>query len=391
MKDTFLKSLYKRRGGIKLGTGRVLSAYNEIKTKEIKSYHVAGTNGKGTTVYAISKLLKDEGYNVGSFISPHIVNYNERILLNGKNISDESTERIYNWLSENTSNFEDLSFFEITFLIAWRYFEENSVDRAVFETGLGGRLDATNVISHPKVSVITSIGLDHTHILGKTIEQIALEKLGIVGKKDITIFADIEEPLLSFMTKVAKEKESSKIIKYSNNIKIIPPKSFLSDKQIINLKAAATAFIYGEKSSKKEFDFSKLKLPARFQIIDDKYILDVAHNPQAIDSLKNQLKIKYGKVSIIFGAMKDKDITTVLKELNEVTDKFYFIYLDNNGERGATVEEMVKKAPKEIKEKIVFTKNTEETLEKASKDLNKVAVTGSFFTIEKFLKWYKHD
>ncbi len=391
MKNIFLESLYKRRGGIKLGRGRVESAYKEIKTREIKAYHVAGTNGKGTTVYAISKLLIDEGYKVGSFISPHLVDYNERILLNGKNISDTDAERIYNWLSERTTNFDELSFFEITFLIAWKYFEENNVDRAVFETGLGGRLDATNVISHPKVSVITSIGLDHTHILGDTIEKIAFEKLGIIGKNDITVFADIEEPLLSFMTKDANEKGSIKTLKYYDDIKIRTPKSFISDKQMKNLKAAATAFINGENSSKREFDFSNLELPARFQLIDNKYILDVAHNPQAINSLKDQIKNTYGKVSIVFGAMKDKDITSVLHELNDVTDRFYIIYLDNNGERGATVEEILERAPEEIKEKIVLTSTSSEALEKAAEDPNKVAVTGSFFTIEKFLEWYRND
>ena len=121
--DDFLSNLYKRRGGIKLGLGRVVDAFPQIFGHPIPVYHVAGTNGKGTTVYAIDEILRSSGLKTGRFISPHLINYNERIAVNDCDISNDAVVDIYNYLEKKLSNFDELSFFEITFLIACKFFE----------------------------------------------------------------------------------------------------------------------------------------------------------------------------------------------------------------------------------------------------------------------------
>ncbi len=393
MKNDFLSKLYSRRGYIKLGLDRIKKAFLQIKTKEFPVYHIAGTNGKGTVVYAVDHLLRNNSMSVGRFISPHIVDYNERIAVNGKNITDEELKEIYNFLEKSVDNFDELSFFEITFLIAWKFFELKNVDRAVFEVGLGGRLDATNVIDYPKTDFLVSIGLEHTRVLGDTVEEIASEKLGIVHKKDSLFLGNIDEALLEHICFEATGKGVERIVRFFHSDDLVFPKnSCFSKEQKANLELAFNAVSVVEKIT-PVFDFQNFEIPGRFQYFKKDIIFDVAHNPPAIFSLVNHLKKLNKNPVVIFGAMRDKDIKSILNYLSEISDTIFLIHLDNASQRGETVENMLQKASLEIKNRLKFEKNSKETIRKALKiakeHQKQIVVTGSFFMIEKFLEIYR--
>ncbi|GIR15403.1 hypothetical protein CM15mP27_1540 [bacterium] len=172
-----------RRLGIKTGLEHTLSLLNHVDNphKNFPSIHVAGTNGKGSTCLMISSILKSMNLKVGTYTSPHLIKFNERIRVNNIEISDKY---ICSFLEQNERKIKQIksTFFETTTAMAFSYFNDQKVDVAVIETGLGGRLDSTNVLQ-PKVTVLTSISLDHTKILGSSLEQIAIEKCGIIKKK----------------------------------------------------------------------------------------------------------------------------------------------------------------------------------------------------------------
>ena len=390
--DDFLEQLYSRRGGIKLGLGRVADAFPVIFEKNIPVYHVAGTNGKGTAVYALDHILRSNGLKTGRFISPHLFRFNERIAVDGADISDGEVREIYDWLEKKIDNFEELSFFEITFvfLIAWKYFELKGCERAVFEVGLGGRLDATNVIKGPKTDIITSIGLDHTHILGDTLEKIALEKLGIVKNGDTVLIGSGKDAVFDrWMGEVALSK-GARIVedeKIAGNIGISG--DFASPEQEKNIKLALKAALLTEKEGLKVPDFGTLRLPSRFEFVEENIVTDVAHNPPAIASLVETVKRKLGKVTVLYGAMKDKDITQILDLIGEISDDIFVINLEADNDRGAKVGDILERASSTVAEKIKYAATDDETMRQAlvasQKNGIKLLVTGSFHTIEKFM------
>lgn len=399
MKNDFLEDLFKRKGGIKLGLGRIESAFPLILEKQLPVYHVAGTNGKGTTVYAISHILEKNGMKTGRFISPHLYDYNERIAVNGINISDLEIKDLYSHIERTVPDFDELSFFEITFLIAWKHFEISNCDRVVIEVGLGGRLDATNVMNWTKTDIITSIGHDHTHILGDTLDKIAKEKLGIVKKGDIvilgqnnTVGAKDFSPLLhgfdAWMASEAVSRGASLVLnEFSYDLEHINDIN-LSDDQKRNIRLACCAVSSTEKNAVIP-EFSSLKLPGRFQEISPGIIIDVAHNPPAILSLVEFIKQKGEKVVVLYGAMKDKDIEKVTQYLSEIAVAIFVISLDAEN-RGANAGEITERTHGKAGNLLRVSDNDEKTIENAIRFSREngvdLLVTGSFHTIEKFVR-----
>lgn len=388
--DDFLQQLYQRRGGIKLGLGRVADAFPVIFEKNITVYHVAGTNGKGTAVYSLDHVLRSNGLKTGRFVSPHLLRYNERISVDGVDIADGEVREIYRYLEKKINGFEELSFFEVTFLIAWKYFEISCCDRAVFEVGLGGRLDATNVIEGPKTDIITSIGLDHTHILGDTLEKIALEKLGIVKNGDKVLIGGSADPDFDkWMAELALSKGAKRVDDDSLNLDIVFPPSCMSPEQKKNVRLAVKAALVSEDKGLKIPDFGAMRLPARFEFIGPDIIADVAHNPPAMESLAKTVKERLGKVVVLYGAMKDKDVTKVLDIIGEITDSIFVVNLEADNDRGAKVGDILDRAGASVSCKIRYAGTDEKTIENAlefaRKNGKKLLVTGSFHTVEKFL------
>lgn len=392
--DDFLQQLYRRRGGIKLGLGRVEDAFPVIFEKKIPVYHVAGTNGKGTAVYSLDHILRSNGLKTGRFVSPHLLRYNERISVDGVDIADGEVREIYKYLEKKIIDFEELSFFEITFLIAWKYFEISGCDRAVFEVGLGGRLDATNVIEGPKTDIITSIGLDHTHILGDTLEKIALEKLGIVKKDDIVLIGGSSDPAFDrWMAEVALSKGAKSVDDDSLNLDIAFPISCMSQEQKKNVRLAVKAVLSSEEQGLKIPDFSEMRLPARFEFIEPDILIDVAHNPPAMESLAKTVKERLGKVVVLYGAMKDKDVTKVLDIIGKITDSIFVVNLEADNDRGAKVADILERVSESAAGKIKYAETDEKTIEEAlsfaRKNGKTLLVTGSFHTVEKFIFYFK--
>ena len=388
--DDFLQQLYRRRGGIKLGLGRVADAFPVIFEKNIPVYHVAGTNGKGTAVYALDHILRSNGFKTGRFVSPHLLKYNERISVDGIDIADGEVREIYRYLEKKISVFDELSFFEITFLIAWKYFEMHDCDRAVFEVGLGGRLDATNVIEGPKTDIITSIGLDHTHILGDTLEKIALEKLGIVKNGDkVLIGGSADSAFDKWMAEVALSKGAKRVDDDSLNLDIVFPQSCISPEQKKNVRLAVKAALISEEKGLNIPDFGSMRLPARFEFIEPDIVVDVAHNPPAVESLAKTVRERLGKVVVLYGAMKDKDVTKVLDIIGEISDSIFVVNLEADNNRGAKVGDILERAGEVVAGKIKYAATDEKTIEQAlafARENGKtLLVTGSFHTVEKFV------
>jgi dihydrofolate synthase / folylpolyglutamate synthase len=388
LRNDFLEKLFKRKGGIKLGLGRVAGAFPSVLEKKIPVYHVAGTNGKGTAVYSIAHILEKNGFRTGRFISPHLFDYNERISVDGVDISDAKVRELYGFLEKNVDGFDELSFFEVTFLMAWKHFELENCDRVVLEVGLGGRLDATNVIDWPKTDIITSIGLDHTHILGDTIEKIALEKLGIVKKDDTVIIGSD----ISWLKKEALSRGAEAVTdeNFYGNLEI--DRDDLSPHQIKNIKLAVTAVKITEKNTVIP-DFSEMVLPGRYQLIEPDVRIDVAHNPPAVRSLVEHIAEKGIRPVVVFGAMKDKDIGSVLDELARIAVEIHVITVEEEN-RGASADEIISRSSEYAEKIIKKSQNDEETMKNAllSAHANntELLVTGSFYTIEKFVKWRKN-
>jgi dihydrofolate synthase / folylpolyglutamate synthase len=173
---------------------------------KIKTVHIAGTNGKGSVSHLLASILQESGFKTGLYTSPHLKDYRERIRINGQKIPEE---KIIDFVNQYHSSFDEIhsSFFEWTFALAMNYFAEEKVDIAVIETGLGGRLDSTNIIT-PELSVITNIGLDHTNLLGDTFEKIAIEKAGIIKKGIPVVLGKIQQQLISIFKEKAKTNKA---------------------------------------------------------------------------------------------------------------------------------------------------------------------------------------
>ena len=194
---------------------------DEFKHPEdkIKAIHIAGTNGKGSVTEMITNVLINEGYTVGKFISPHLIHYNERISVNNNNISNIEMEELIEKINPaiekyNSTSDVPITLFELETTMAFLYFEQKKCDFVVLETGLGGMYDCTNIINHPLVSIITSIGYDHMHILGNTLPEIAYQKAGIIKRNSHTVIFE-EKPEIDnvFIGECKKKNSILRIVK----------------------------------------------------------------------------------------------------------------------------------------------------------------------------------
>lgn len=284
-----------------------------------KTIHVAGTNGKGSTCSFLASLLKENGGKIGLFTSPHIFDFRERIRINGKEISEEEVLSVCNLIK--TANLPiQPSFFEITFVMAMLHFEANNCDVAVIETGLGGRLDATNVLE-PLLSIITNISFDHQYLLGNSLEEIATEKAGIIKQKIPVLVAEQRIELQRLFAEKA-DLEKSKIF-YLNQSKVTP--FAIASYQQTNLQTALQALEIIEIEFTEELINKAIKnlflnsgLYGRFQKIKDNptIIIDAAHNIGGIQILISELKqTPPNKIKFLIGLTSDKNIEELIGAL----------------------------------------------------------------------------
>lgn len=344
--------------------------------KDLKVIHVAGTNGKGSTSSYINSILVEEGYKVGLFTSPYLEEFTERIQVNNKNMHKEDLGRI----TEFTKSKIDLMLskgknhpteFEIVTAIAFQYFKEKGVDYVVLEVGMGGRLDSTNVIENPLVSVITPISLDHTDYLGDTIDKIAFEKAGIIKKNGYVVSHPQEEQAMDVVKKQCKEKNSRLFVpsigtinikKYDDNgirfdIDILDnfyddlEIGLLGEHQVNNVAVALTTvrilldyhnITISNKAIKN--GLKNAKWPGRMEIIQKNPIIliDGAHNLQGAVALRKTIeRIFTGKNIIgVLGILGDKDYEGIINEIIPLCSRV--IVTRPNNPRALSVDKMIK-------------------------------------------------
>lgn len=289
--------------------------------KNFKTIHVAGTNGKGSTSSMIASVFMEAGYKVGLYTSPHLKDFRERITINGKKVSKNY---VHQFVLNHKSFFENtqLSFFEMTVGLAFKYFSDKKVDIAIIEVGMGGRLDSTNIIT-PLLSVITNIGKDHTQFLGDTLEKIAFEKAGIIKSNIPVIIGEYTSETKPVFLEIAKQNHS-KIHFTQDEMHPDYVCGLLGDYQKKNKKTVIETFrnlnsdfIITEENIKNGIlnVVKNTNLQGRWQIMQEnpKAICDTAHNAHGLQIVMNQLKKeKFNHLHIVLGVVNDKDLDSIL-------------------------------------------------------------------------------
>jgi dihydrofolate synthase / folylpolyglutamate synthase len=313
-----------QRFGIKLGLEniqRLLRAL-EVPAKEQRIVHVAGTNGKGSVCAMIDAICRALGYRTGLFTSPHLVTYRERIRVDGEMIAEEKVAEGLTTIHQLISDWEPYpTFFEITTALGLIHFKESGCDVIAFETGLGGRLDATNSVQ-PVVSVITPIGYDHQSWLGSTLEEIAGEKAGII-KAHIPVVSAAQEPAAEKVIRArAAEREAPLQIVSEPYTRTPLALAGVHQKQNASLAIAALRFGGIEVQERAiERGLANVDWPARFQRWDERTIIDGAHNPAAARVLAQTWREIFGRQSatLILAVLNDKDVPGICEALAPIS------------------------------------------------------------------------
>lgn len=360
-----LKKLYSLHSfGIKLGLENIRKFLAVLGNpeKNLKTFHIAGSNGKGSTAAFTASILKELKYKTGLYTSPHFVRFNERIKINGEEISDEYIAKFINKNNDYIDIF-NLTFFEVTTALAFKYFFENEIDYAVIETGLGGRLDATNVLS-PLAVIITSVSLEHTNILGSNIAQITGEKAAIIKSNSRVFTGRLPDEAEIIIEKKCLETKSElfKIEDYTNeneNSLELYTEEIELDDWTMPLKGdyqkynAALAGLAVAKTLDVS-DFNLISAGIRNVInntgIQGRYeyyktgpdiIFDSAHNPESVLNFLSEFKKdhkKYSKKVLLFGVMRDKAINEMLFLLKDYFDEIHVTEAGN--ERTAKINDL---------------------------------------------------
>lgn len=333
--------------------------------KTLKTVHVGGTNGKGSTVTFLRSILQAGGYTVGTFTSPYIEQFNERISVNAMPISDEEILELTNVIRPLADELEETELggpteFEVITAMSFYYFSKiNPVDMVIYEVGLGGRLDSTNIIS-PMLSIITNIGLDHTNILGNSYAEIAYEKAGII-KKSTPLFTAVQQ---SDALKVIKEKAAAMAAPLfmlnrdffiREHSSLDRGESFLLEYHLKELEDLEIAMIGAHQTQNAalavmaadylsrycsfplvdeeiRIGLKNAYWPGRFEIVSENplVVLDGAHNDEGVTALVEELSNRYRdrKIYLIFTALKDKKLDKMIASLDQVADKVVFVSFD---------------------------------------------------------------
>jgi dihydrofolate synthase/folylpolyglutamate synthase len=301
----------------------LLASHLNNPDEKLKCIHVAGTNGKGSTSHMLASILQEAGYKVGLYTSPHLKDFRERIKINGEMISEDY---VCYFITENKLFFEenDMSFFEMSVGLALAYFDHEKVDIAIIEVGMGGRLDATNIIT-PLVSVITNIGLDHTQFLGNTLEAIAFEKAGIIKPNIPVVIGEYMNETKPVFNAKAKET-NSKMYFASDLIQENFNSDLVGDYQVHNKKTVVQTIAILNTISTFKITDSNIKegllkvkvntgLEGRWQQLGEfpKIICDTAHNKNGLEIVMKQIqKEKFDNLHIVLGLVNDKDLDEIL-------------------------------------------------------------------------------
>ena len=308
--------------------------------------HVAGTNGKGSVCAMLDSILRAAGLRVGLYTSPHLVTFRERIRLDGEMISELDAAAGLTRIHEIVEGWEPApTFFEIATALALDWFEDQHAHVVVLETGLGGRLDATNVVT-PAVSILTSIALDHEKFLGATLAEIAAEKAGII-KPGVPVISAPQVPAVrSVLARVAEQNQTS--CEFIEKAWRDSPISLSGSHQRLNAQLACFALLAGSGRHRLldllptdvEKGLATVEWPGRFQCVGERFVLDGAHNPAAAQRLAQTWREEFGdaQATLILGAMRDKDVHGVCAALAPIAARIFAVRVDNP--RSCSAEEL---------------------------------------------------
>ena len=392
--------MYQRKGAAAYRPG--LDAMKKLDKQigkphgSFKSIHIAGTNGKGSTAHMIASIVQTAGYKTGLYTSPHLLDFRERIKVNGLKISKDE---VVEFISIYKKYFEDekLSFFEMTVGLAFWYFKKKQVEYGIIEVGLGGRLDATNIIA-PVLSVITNIGLDHTQFLGNTHADIAREKAGIIKSKTPVVIGSRDKKTEKIFLEVAKNLAAPI---YFNEDSI---NEFRTDlKGTYQSKNIQTAILALNCLPQVNFEkkiiqqgllnvISNTGLMGRWQSVNSspQVILDVAHNKEGLTMIREQLNfIEYGRLYLVMGFVQGRNVAELLSLFPN--DAYYYLSSPNIA-RALKINEL-KKQLKDSSLKITYTKSILKAYENAllsAKPQDLILVLGSTFAVSEVLKQLKN-
>jgi len=354
--------------------------------KALQIIHIAGTNGKGSTALYLEQFLLASNENCGTFSSPHIEKVNERIRINGRNITDNELISLVQYMKKLLKDYNDYTAFELLFGAALLFFKQHKTNFVILETGVGGKLDSTNVVT-PIITIITKIGLDHQDLLGDTISEITNEKAGIIKNGIPCILQHQEKQVETIIEKKCREKNAPLHLNSHtdmSNFKGINNALMPGDAQIDNFLVAASAHsLLNLKLNKKELhkNISKNHLSGRIEIITTpkfKVILDGGHNVSALESLANFIKPLKKRVVSIVAMMSNKDIKKNMDIINQFSN--LLIITKTDFRRSATIDEIQPYALKNF----LTTNTVKESLKLAFHNLNNndlLVITGSFYLI----------
>ncbi len=386
--------------GQKLGLERIQHLLDRLGNpeKKFQSIHIAGTNGKGSTAAMIASILTESGYRTGLFTSPHLNDFCERVRIGSEEIS---RDEVLHWARRiREVEVEELSFFEMATAIGFLHFSSKGCPVAVIETGLGGRLDATNVLD-PILSVITTVGRDHMQFLGETIEEIAYEKAGIIKPGVPIVTGPLVPEAMEVIREAAGVKGSRFIPLYTP---LIPPNIRLrleGNHQRSNAALALATIDMLRTLHQFSIDqdavwrgLENVSWPGRLETVFEEpwVLLDGAHNPEAMGAVRDFMEenLKGRRMKVVFGAMADKEISKILEEIASLTDEF--IFTAPRLKRAATPRALLEAASRFGKKNCVV----EEVDQAVESTLNRMTaedvllITGSLFVVGEARKWLEN-
>jgi dihydrofolate synthase/folylpolyglutamate synthase len=408
--DDHLSALYRlRRFGIQLGLASISRLMRGLGNPQdhFSSIHIAGTNGKGSIAAFLSSVLAQGGYKVGLYTSPHLVRFNERIQINGCPISDKDVARVAEAVQRIYTQGEPPTFFECATAMAFYHFASERVDWAVLETGMGGRYDATNVV-HPEVSVISNINMEHQEYLGNTLAEIAREKAGIIKRDAGIVTGTRQKSALRVIEQAAMEKKVP-LYRLGKEIRVRKDKGgaftylgvhrrwplvkigLIGEHQFANAALALGGIeLLLEKGLRLTDDaiyagLAAARWPGRLEVFsrDPFVLLDGAHNPSAIRTLKKFLKNSntFRRLTLVVGVLKDKAWRPMLRDLAGVADRM--ILTRPQYERAADPHELASFV-RTLKKDVVVVPHLPDAISLALEEAGAaeaVCITGSLYTV----------
>jgi len=384
--------MYQQKGAVALNAklDNIIHFCNVLENPQdkFKSIHVAGTNGKGSSSHMLASILQEAGYKVGLYTSPHLKDFRERIKIDGEVVSKKFVRE---FIAKYRSFFEynKLSFFEMTVGMAFSYFEEEKVDIAVIEVGLGGRLDSTNIIT-PEVALITNIGMDHTQFLGDTLEKIALEKAGVIKSNVPVVISETQAETKMIFNLIAHQLKSNIVFADAEPV-LGYQTDLLGDYQQRNINGVVACIHQLKNFEVPEAAISKglqnvvknTGLMGRWQVLQQHplVVCDTAHNKEGLQLVLKQVeKQSFEKLHVVLGFVKDKDVRSVLTLFPK--DAHYY-FVKPSIPRGMEADQLRELAEEQgLKGKVC--KSVSKGLKKALKNANEqdmIYVGGSTFVV----------